>query len=164
LFKFRDEFGQTPIFIAIKKKHFDLVEDLILFGGDISIKDSKGSTILHDCLIDGKEYNLRKGDKETLSFIIKIMKKQSISLYNSRDNSQNTPVLVGVINGNIECLKEFLSNENVNINVINSIKQNIFHLAAIYDTGDCFTSSSERLKKSKIINDFDGYTGKIKKK
>ena len=103
----KDDFGQTPLHLAIKAKNFEVADILIMFGADMNIKNDKGATILHDCLYDG--------DEKMLKYIFKSMLKQGSSIiYNPKDNQNYTPLLYGFIKGNKQCLKFLLLHEKVN--------------------------------------------------
>jgi hypothetical protein len=95
-----------------------------------------------------------KGNEECFKKIMLVSEEKNENLINIRDNNYNTPLLTGFIHGNKECI-EFLLLQNINLNAINSYKQNFFHLTALYETTHCLLLMEEMKFEKKIVNDYD---------
>ena len=65
----RDQFGRTPLFLAVYKQSFELCEILLRSGADTLYRDSFGRTVLHlACLLNS--------DKKILEVIMLYKMKQ----------------------------------------------------------------------------------------
>ena len=102
----KNEEEKTPLFIAIKKKYFDIANLLIKNKANINAIDCNGSTFLHLAVI---EYDL-EFIKNLLSFGINI---------NQLDIYGNSALHIAVWKENIECIKILIKNKaDVNLQCI----------------------------------------------
>jgi ankyrin repeat protein len=87
----------------------------------------------------------------TLNYLIKKNTKNKL-LFNSRDQSGDTPIMKSIIEGNYEVTKilRFYSN----LTLSNNLKQNIFHLCAFNNNSSVINLFSFFLKNP-ILNEVD---------
>lgn len=120
----KDGFGYTCLFIALKHHHFHLVEDLILFGGDINVKRDHGITPIHESLLLS-DYDM----------LVEIMKIKGVKL-NQRDGQSKTPLLKACEISSMELYFKFLGYQDVDYCVTDDSGRNMFHLLAFYKRSD----------------------------
>jgi ankyrin repeat protein len=113
----RDRYGNHPLQLAVKSHHFDLANDLILFGADINFKKNDGSTILHEALL--------VGDISTLEYLATLSQKINVNI---KDSQGETPLFKGVARDKMDNLKFFIRNFKPKLTVQNDSGQNIFHI------------------------------------
>jgi ankyrin repeat protein len=134
----RDTYGNHPIHLIFKSKHYHLLDSLLLFNADINTKKSDGSTILHDLM--------KYSDFEGLNFLL----SSSIDnlKFNQKDQSGYTPFLRGFTSREemncIICMEMLLSKE-INLLALNDNKQNFLHIASRSST---WSAAKYVLKKS----------------
>jgi ankyrin repeat protein len=130
----RDLYGYSPLHLAMARGHHDIVEDLIMFGGDVNFKRENGLTCVHDCMI--------RNDLKGLQFFNQLQKRQQFSkdkriLFNTKDQLGNTPLFRGIMSSSLDCVQELLKNGNlVSTNVKNDKGMNCFHLASVAGNAD----------------------------
>eukprot|EP01080_Neovahlkampfia_damariscottae_P009878 gene9878-2200_t len=122
----RDNYGYSPLFLALKSHQFDIVPNLILFGGDINFKRDNGMTILHEAMLIG--------DEKMMNWILKNGK---IKL-NFKDQSGSTPLLKSTTLCSPEMIYKFIKTPGVDFKAIDSYHRNIFHLLSTDQRVDVF--------------------------
>lgn len=72
--RFCDE-GRSPMHLACDLNHLDILEKCVLVGGDLSLQDENGDTVLH--------YAVRKKSKQLVDFVSENMSKNDLNIKNT---------------------------------------------------------------------------------
>ncbi|XP_022107290.1 ankyrin repeat domain-containing protein 27-like [Acanthaster planci] len=112
----RDDRGCTAMHVAAMYGHTDVINVLILRGGDINATDYHGSTPLHVACSRGQQH------------VTLLLLDEGASV-NIEDNDGNTPLHLCCANGHEECVKAMMySSQSVDVNAANCQGDTPLHL------------------------------------
>ena len=117
---------ETPLHLAAKKGHIDIVDKLLNMRPDHNAVDSSGNTVLHLAAAGGY-----------LDCCKKIL-RDNVDKINAGNNDENTPLHLAAKKGKsniIACLQEY----QADCNLRNSLGDTPLHLAVNEGHLDCFT-------------------------
>lgn len=105
-----DNTSSTPIHLAVKNSHVDVVKFLMVNRANVNEKDNEGMTPFHHAVKNGDfeiaDLLLSKGRSKIVAMIL----KSNINI-NEQDNSGRTPLHLAVISGNAEIAELIISNK-----------------------------------------------------
>lgn len=143
----RDCYGYSPLLIALKHHHFHIIDDLLLFGGDINQKKENGMTILHEALQEGDD-----------ALIDHLLTHNNLKL-NIKDPNGKTPLLRGCEKAKLKTFIKFLKKEGVDTFVVEDFSKNFFHLLVKNERQDIIEYFLQDLdlltKHKKLLSDQD---------
>jgi ankyrin repeat protein len=143
----KDLYGYTPLTVALKHHHFHLVDDLVLFGGDVNFKRDNGMTILHE--------SLTEGDEEMLDVILKL---PNLKL-NLKDQNGKTPLLRACEKAPVTQFIKFLNKDGVDTSAHDDFGRSFLNLLVRYgrqDVLDYFPQDRDTiLKYAKLFDERD---------
>jgi ankyrin repeat protein len=109
---YQDEYEDSILHNAVKYKKIEIVEYLLENGADVNIEENDGQTPLFNAAIHNND-----GDMT----ITKLLLKKGANI-NHKDNDGKTPLILASTYGNIEFVKILLKEENLDLNVRNSLE------------------------------------------
>ncbi|XP_071086322.1 ankyrin-3-like, partial [Haliotis cracherodii] len=112
----RNKNGETPVMMAARAGHGELVDFLVKKGADMSIVNNDGDNILHQAC--------KGGDMETVK---KVLAQNKLDI-NRRSKNRETPVMMAASAGHGE-LVDFLVNTGADMSLVNTGGDNILHQA-----------------------------------
>jgi hypothetical protein len=98
-----DEYGLPPIICAIKTKAFDVVKLLIKSGANINATDPNNATALH--------FAVKLGLLKLVQYLLQLGADPEIAVF----DSGNTPLMIAIINENIEAVKILLKYSRLDV-------------------------------------------------
>ena len=105
------------LLFLLKKKELAFIKQLLKYGADMSVKNSKGENVLHTLI--------KEGNIEFARFLFKELSSEDREkLFNSINNKGQTPMQVAIQNRKKPFIKFFFEYEVSK----NSKGENIFHL------------------------------------
>jgi ankyrin repeat protein len=134
----KDIYGYSPLFLALKKHHWNLADSLVLFGADINFKKSNGMTILHEALATG--------DEKMLDWVLKQKKVK----FNLKDQNGLTPLLISFKKSNLEMLIKLVSIKEVDLLSVDDHQRSMLHYIALHRRTDFLFHLSSNFKISSI--------------
>eukprot|EP01080_Neovahlkampfia_damariscottae_P004185 gene4185-7495_t len=114
----KDSMGYTPLALSVKYHHWEVAQNLSLFGADFEIKKKNGMTVLHE--------SLQYGDSKTLDWILEKGKNK----LNGKDNLGQTPFLRSLEKSPLPLIIKYMKIDGVNIEIEDNNSRNFFHFAA----------------------------------
>jgi hypothetical protein len=112
----RDENGDTPLHLAVKKNNLKIVQSLLEEGADPNLKDALGFTPLH------------LSTQQDFDQISKLLLQSGADVH-SESNGGNTPTYFAIQEGNLDFVKMVCIDE-AGVNTSNSIQQTPLHVAS----------------------------------
>nr|XP_022319766.1 transient receptor potential cation channel subfamily A member 1-like isoform X2 [Crassostrea virginica] len=94
----QDSEGQTPLLLAVKEGHYNIVKVLLSWGADIAIRDKNLCSVIHIAA--------RKGCIN----IIKILLEHDADI-NEKGENDNTPLHNACLEGHLKCVQLLLKNK-----------------------------------------------------
>jgi ankyrin repeat protein len=122
--KARDEYGYSPLQIALKAKNFDIADDLVHFGAALDFKRFDGKTALH--------IMAEQGNIEGLKFLLE---KHQCGAVFTKDQKGNIPLICAVKKNKTEAVRYLCSyhRQHKNIGQVlrhkNELGRNVMHVA-----------------------------------
>lgn len=92
----RDQYGQTPLYYAVREGHYEIVQKLISYGADVNNEDMNGQSALF--------YSAREGHKAVCELLIKHGAQA-----NKQDKRRQTPLHWAKKSGKHEVMELLLS-------------------------------------------------------
>ena len=106
--------GDTPLHIACKSKHLEMVDKLLKLGANVNARNCKGNSPLHRACA-------------SIEVIQRLVKEKTLNV-NITNNKNKTPLMCRAENGNKDPLKILLEN-GADVNAVNNEGQTALHLA-----------------------------------
>ena len=141
----RNEYGQTPLYVAVDRGREQSARLLIDAGADIKISNHKQRTALHLAASNGHS-----------SIVGELIKVPHLNL-NVRNENGQTPLHVAVINGMVASAR-LLIDAGADINIPDKYQQTALHLAAYFGYDDIVDSLIKRPNVNINSRDEDGDT------
>ncbi|CAB0030322.1 unnamed protein product [Trichogramma brassicae] len=113
--------GQSPLYLAVRGGHDNVIASLLRGGADPSSVDAAGRTALH--------YVCELWGRDRLASIIFELGRENNHrvLIDARDNEGNAPLLLAVSKGNFQSLGEFLLRKGADPNLANAEGSTALH-------------------------------------
>jgi ankyrin repeat protein len=153
----RDRRGETPLHRAFKSGSIDIINILLNTNGvDVNVQDNKGKAVLHisrvkflpillkleDIDVNIKDIDgntplhlaINKGSQPIIKILMdKSLKGNDINI-NEENNEGMTPLHLSVIKGNANIIRLLLNDENIDINVQDTVLNTPLYYIFVNDT------------------------------
>jgi ankyrin repeat protein len=130
----KNKTGETPVFVAARMGHVDMIKFLHENGANLHIVDNLGYNILLATLRGS-------GDTEIIDFIL----KKGVDI-NSRDYYNNNALNWGIIEGNYKAV-EFLINKGIDVNATNNAGASAMDILIEQTAAETEPEKKEQLRK-----------------